>query len=225
MLKILFQYVYIGNLIYFLDWNDFGIDDRPFSSIVYGGPHDWFGSHGWHVEGAEDGEDWEELTEAYYRLLVKNNDPNIPKAIFSKTRKGRGYHVYDHKSHGAAHKRNSDLFWKTKEDFSKIYDVEFSGFGDSAGSTWEEQIEQAKSMFSTVFSVMKNNQEYVDFLADRLVSLGDSVPEEIKSCRISQNNSENYSEFYDINKLPDDILWRLESKPLIEMGFQNMRAL
>ena len=30
------------------------------------------------LEGAEDGENWEELTEAYYRLLVKNNDPNIP---------------------------------------------------------------------------------------------------------------------------------------------------
>ena len=211
----------LGNLVYFLDWNDFGIDDRPFSSIVYGGPNDWFGSHGWHVEGAEDGENWEELTEAYYRLLVKNTDPNIPKAIFSKTRKGRGYYVYDHKSHGAAHKRNSDLFWKTKEDFSNTYNVEFSGFGDVAEKSWEGQIDQAKLMFSTVFTVMKNNQEYVDFLADRLVSLGDSVPQEITSCRISKNNSKNYSEFCDINKLPDKIFVEPGVKAPNRVGFSK----
>ena len=211
----------LGNLVYFLDWNDFGIDDRPFSSIVYGGPNDWFGSHGWHVEGAEDGENWEELSEAYYRLLVKNTDPNIPKAIFSKTRKGRGYYIYDHKSHGAAHKRNSDLFWKTKEDFSNTYNVEFSGFGDVAEKSWEGQVDQAKLMFSTVFTVMKNNQEYVDFLADRLVSLGDSVPQEITSCRISKNNSKNYSEFCDINKLPDKIFVEPGVKAPNRVGFSK----
>ena len=61
----------LGNLIYFMDWNDFGIDARPFSSIVYGTPKDWFGSHGWHVEGTMNGENWSELTEAYYRLLIE----------------------------------------------------------------------------------------------------------------------------------------------------------
>ena len=44
----------LGNLVYFMDWNDYGIDNRPFSSIMYGGPKDWFSSHGWHVEGVED---------------------------------------------------------------------------------------------------------------------------------------------------------------------------
>ena len=69
----------LGNLVYFLDWNDFGIDARPFSSIVYGTPEDWFGSHGWHVEGTSDVEDWDGLTSAYYKLLVTNADPNTPK--------------------------------------------------------------------------------------------------------------------------------------------------
>ena len=73
----------LGNLVYFMDWNDFGIDNRPFSSIMYGGPDEWFGSHGWHVEGTEDGENWEQLIEAYYKLLVKNADPNVPKVIYS----------------------------------------------------------------------------------------------------------------------------------------------
>ena len=54
---------------------------------MYGGPKDWFGSHGWHVEGVEDGENWEEYTSAYYRLLITNAEKNIPKIIYSKNRK------------------------------------------------------------------------------------------------------------------------------------------
>ena len=52
------------------------------------------------------------------------NPKNIPKIIYSKTRKGRGYQIYDSKSHGAAHKRNSELFWKTKKDFSDKYSID-----------------------------------------------------------------------------------------------------
>ena len=211
----------LGNLVYFLDWNDFGIDDRPFSSIMYGGPNDWFGSHGWHVEGAEDGEDWEQLTRAYHRLLVDNAEPNIPKVIYSKTRKGRGYHVYDNKSHGAAHGRNSELFWKTKEDFSKIYNIDFPKFGEPAASTWEGQIDQAKSMFTTVFSIMENNGEYVDFLAERLVSLGESVPQEVSSCRLSEDHSADYSMLYDINTLPEDIFVKPGDKAPNRVGFSK----
>ena len=211
----------LGNLVYFLDWNDFGIDDRPFSSIMYGTPYDWFGSHGWHVEGAEDGEDWDQLVQAYHKLLVENADPNIPKVIFSKTRKGRGYHVYDNKSHGAAHSRNSQLFWKTKEDFSDIYNIDFQGFGDAAENTWEGQVDQAKSMFETVFSVMRNNEKYVDYLSERLVSLGDSVPREISKCKISKDQLNEHSELYNINTLPDDIFVDPGSKAPNRVGFSK----
>ena len=195
----------LGNLVYFMDWNDYGIDNRPFSSIIYGGPEDWFGSHGWHVEGAEDGENWEQVTDAYYKLLMENADPNIPKVIYSKTRKGRGYHVYDNKSHGTAHKRNSELFWKTKEDFARQYDLQFHEFGEAAAKTWEGQIKQAESMFRTVFSVMKNNLKYVDFLADRLVELGESVPEKNDSCRVTDQNPVNDPDLFNVEALPDDI--------------------
>ena len=49
----------------------------------------------WQVSGVEDGENWDEIANAYYNLLVKNPDPNKPKVVYSKTRKGRGYHKYD----------------------------------------------------------------------------------------------------------------------------------
>ncbi len=211
----------LGNLVYFMDWNDFGIDNRPFSSIMYGGPEEWFGSHGWHVEGAEDGENWEQVTNAYYKLLVKNADPNVPKVIYSKTRKGRGYHVYDNKSHGAAHKRNSELFWKTKEDFATIYDVQFDGFGEAAAESWDGQLDQATSMFKTVFSVMENNQDYVDYLANRLVELGESVPEQNAQCKVMVKNPSNDSELFNVDALPDDLFVSPGDKAPNRVGFSK----
>jgi transketolase len=37
----------VGNLIYVVDWNDYGIDSRPFSEIKSGTPKDWFEPYGW----------------------------------------------------------------------------------------------------------------------------------------------------------------------------------
>ena len=195
----------LGNLIYFLDWNDFGIDDRPFSSIVYGGPEDWFGSHGWHVEGVEDGEDWSQIVGAYHRLLVDNHETSVPKVIYSKTRKGRGYYIYDSKSHGAAHKRNSNLFWKTKKDFINKYEVTFEDFGGVANDSWEGQLDQARSMFETVFTVMSSNQEYVDYLSSRLIELGDSVPNKIKSCLVDPKTETNRKSIFGLSSIPKDM--------------------
>ena len=195
----------LGNLVYFMDWNDFGIDARPFSSVMYGTPEDWFGSHGWHVEGTMNGESWNELTEAYYRLLIEKADPNIPKALYARLRKGRGYYKYDNASHGAAHKRNSELFWKTKQDFAETYNVNFDGFGSNAAPTWEGQVDQARSLFNNVFSVLESNQLLVNYLTDTLTSIGDSVPEEIDGCKITVKNPAKDKNLFNVNTLPDDL--------------------
>jgi len=211
----------LGNLVYFMDWNDFGIDARPFSSIVYGGPEDWFGSHGWHVEGTLNGENWGDLTEAYHRLLVENADPNIPKIIYGQSRKGRGYHKYDYASHGAAHKRNSKLFWQTKQDFAEKYNIDFDGFGSEAPDSWDGQVDQAGSLFNDAFSVMESNQELVDYLANTLISVGDSVPEKIEGCKITVNNPGKDKSLFDVNSLPDDLFVAPGEKAPNRVGFSK----
>ncbi|MBC8323525.1 MAG: transketolase [Candidatus Marinimicrobia bacterium] len=211
----------LDNLIYFMDWNDFGIDNRPFSSIMYGTPEDWFGSHGWHVEGTMDGEDWESLTNAYYKLLVENAKPNQPKVLYARMRKGRGYHKFDHASHGAAHKRNSELFWKTKSEFAEKYNVDYECFGEGASDTWDEQVEQAKALFHTVFSVMEKNQELIDYLADTLVEIGDSVPNEIETCRVSAKNPTTDKSIFNINSLPSDLFVQPGEKAPNRVGFSK----
>lgn len=195
----------LGNLIYFVDWNDYGIDDRPFSSVVYGDPGDWFGSHGWQVEATREGEDWEALVQAYYHLVVEKADPQRPKILYAKMRKGRGYYVYDNKSHGTPHKRNSDLFWRTKQDFATKYGVAFEGFGEPAPSGREAQVEQASSLFRTVFSVLERDPALVDYLADTLVRLGQSVPAEVPTCRISNSNPLDDPALFDYSNLPPEL--------------------
>ena len=211
----------LGNLVYFMDWNDFGIDDRPFSSIVYGTPEDWFGSHGWHVEGTMNGEDWESLINAYYKLLVKKANPDQPKVLYARMRKGRGYYKFDNASHGAAHKRNSELFWKTKGDFAEKYNVDFECFGEQAPEYWNEQVDQAKSLFNTVFSVMENKQALVDYLADTLMEIGDSVPNELKTCRINANNPAEDKNIFNINTLPDELFVKPGEKAPNRVGFSK----
>ncbi len=211
----------LGNLIYFMDWNDYGIDNRPFSSIIYGTPEDWFKSHGWHVEGTMNGEDWESLTQAYHHLLVENAQPDQPKVLYARMRKGRGYYVYDNKSHGVAHKRNSDLFWKTKQDFAEKYNVEFDGFGQPAPPSWEEQVEQASTFFRTVFSVLENNQNLVNYLVNTLVNVGESIPEKIDGCRINSNNPAKDSKLFDVNSLPEDLFVKPGTKAPNRVGFSR----
>ena len=211
----------LGNLIYHLDWNDYGIDNRSISSILFGGPENWFGGHGWQVSGVEDGENWDELVNAYYNLLVKNLDPNKPKVIYSKTRKGRGYYKYDAHSHGSPHKRNSSLFWKTKEDFAKKYNVTFENLGSPAGGSREDHVNQAVSMFKTVFSVLSNNDDLINYLSDRLVSLGDSVPKQIKECRVNTEKEFEYQKLFNVDHLPEDLFVSPGTKAPNRMGFSK----
>ena len=214
----------LGNIVYYIDWNDFGIDSRPFSSIVKSTPQELFETSGWHVEGTDDNEDWESFTKAYYDLLVGKAKKNIPKMVYAKSRKGRGYHVFDEKSHGVPHKRNSDLFWKTKEDFAKKYDVSFSNFGEEAADSRQDQVEQARTYFHQVISVMHDNQSLVDYLADRLVEIGDSVPDSIDSCIVSESNPLDDKSLFDYSNYPKDLFVEPGTKIPNRVGFSKVAS-
>ena len=105
----------LDNLFFLIDWNDFGIDDHPFSKIVYGKPEDWFKSHGWRINGTEKGEDWQSVASTLIETINAENPDQLPSAIWTKTRKGRGYLKFDNASHGSPHPMNSDIFWEDKK--------------------------------------------------------------------------------------------------------------
>ena len=63
----------LNNLVFLIDWNDFGIDERPLSSVVYGTPADWFESYGWRVVGTEHGSEWPDVTRAMLEAARGDN--------------------------------------------------------------------------------------------------------------------------------------------------------
>ncbi len=196
----------LDNLYLMVDWNDFGIDPRPTSRVVYGTPNDWFSSHGWRVYGAEDGMDWAPLGRALLEAVHEAEPGMRPAAIWFRTRKGRGYGKYDYASHGAPHKMNSPEFWETKKPFQEKYGVRFEGFGEPAPESQEERMAQAEANYRIVMSVLRDDPELVRYLSDRLVELGESVPEEIPSLKISlEQNPFTDPELTDFRNYPPEV--------------------
>ena len=166
----------LNNLFFLVDWNDFGIDDRPTSSVVHGTPEDWFKPYGWNVFKADDGANWGDLAKAYLEMFACQKTSTAPGMLYFRTRKGRGYGVFDNKSHGAPHKMNSDLFWATKADFAKKYKVEFANFGQPAPADVAGQDAQCAQNLKVVTDVLRQDQALVDYLADTLLALAGDVP-------------------------------------------------
>ena len=168
----------LDNLYYLVDWNNFGIDNQPISSVMNGTPDDWFKPHGWRVFGTEKGMEWASVTETLMRMIYTPNNSKQPNMAWFKTLKGRGYGIFNNKSHGVPHKpMNSPAFWETKKPFMETYGIKFDGFGKPAPESNAAQVEQTRTNLARVFQVYEQFPELVDYVADYLVELGESVPE------------------------------------------------
>jgi transketolase len=196
----------LDNLYYLLDWNDYGIDDHKVSDAVYGTPTDWFASHGWRVVSTESGSEWGPVTRTVLELALGQQSDGAPSAAWFKTRKGRGYLKYDNVSHGSPHKRNSELFWQTKEPFVEKYGAEFTNFGGPAPDDPKDLRDEFEANLRAVIDVLHQDQDLIDYLADRLVEIGESVPEEVPGFRLGkQGNPFEDPELYDYENYPQDL--------------------
>jgi transketolase len=215
----------LDNLIVLFDWNDHGIDSFPNSSVMHGNPKVWYEAHGWRVAGASNGEDYGEITRALLEVVHADDTGGRPGMVWFKTRKGRGYHKYDFESHGAAHKRNSELFWKCRQDFSEKYGVTFDGAGVTDDPGEDACREQTKAWFETVFSVLRDDPELVTYLADTLVEQGESVPERPEGFRLTaaRNLAEDRAWLAPEN-LPDALFVAPGTKAPNRQGFSTFAA-
>ncbi len=196
----------LDNLYYLVDWNDYGIDDHRVSDAVYGTPTDWFASHGWRVVGTEEGSEWEPVLRTILELVMGEREDGVPSAAWFKTRKGRGYLKYDNASHGAPHKMNSELFWKLKESFAEKYGVEFANFGGGPPENPEAWGEEFEANLRVVIEVLRQDQLLIDYLADALVEIGESVPLDVEGFRLGkQGNPFEDPAFYDYENYPADL--------------------
>ena len=167
----------LDNLVVLLDWNDFGIDPRPASAVVYGTPADWFSSHGWRAWGAADGASPAQLARALLQATLDPEPGGRPAAVWARTRKGRGYGRFDAESHGAPHPAGSPAFWETKRAFQERYGVRFDGFGEPPPADPVARHARSLANLRTAISVLLDDAETCLFVADRLVELGEAIPD------------------------------------------------
>jgi len=197
----------LDNFHYVLDWNDYGIDSFAASSVIHGGPQQWFEPYGFRVHGADPGHEWEPVLRA---LLGATEDPakdGRPAAIWCRTRKGREYGKYDYASHGAPHKTNSPEYWETKRVFAEKYDVDFEGFGQPAPEDPDALRAQVRNNLEKVAQVLHRHEDTMAYLADRLVELGDSVPDAPAGLKLGQTNPLGDPKLFDFRHYPD-AMWK-----------------
>ena len=212
----------LGNLCYVVDWNDHGIDPHPVSSVVKGTPKEWFEPYGFNVDGTLDGHDYAAIGQAWSRLLARATK-TTPNMLWVKTRKGRGYGVVDAKSHGVPHTKNHALFWETKKAFAQRHGIELEGVDQPASEDSKAFREQTRNNMNRVLDVLRvKRPEVLEFLANRLVEIGESVPAEIPTCKVRPDvDPARDPRITDVARLPADLFVAPGTKAPNRAGFSK----
>jgi transketolase len=184
----------LSNLVFLLDWNDFGIDLRKASSVVHGGPDDWFRPYGWRVLGTESGMDWGPVTRTVLEVTHGQNPGATPSVAWFRTRKGRGYGKYDAPSHGTPHAMNSPEFWAVRKEFMDRYGITYEGVDEAAPTDPAKRTAQAEANLRIAMGVLRSDPDLVDYLSDRLLEVAATVPDRVEDFNLGRRGAALFSD-------------------------------
>jgi transketolase len=180
----------LSNLVFLLDWNDYGIDDVAIHEVVPGTPETWFNAYSWRVTGTMEGSQWAPVTRAVLEAARGENPDRVPSVAWFKTRKGRGYGKYDNKSHGTPHPMNSPEFWTVRKEFMARHGVEYAGVDEPAPADAKQREAQARHNFEVAIGVLRSHTEVVDAISDRLVEVAATVPDRVEGFNLGGHGAE-----------------------------------
>ena len=184
----------LNNLVFLLDWNDYGIDDPAVSSVVPGTPESWFKAYSWRVTGTMEGSEWGPVTRAVLEAARGENPDRVPSVAWFKTRKGRGYGKYDNKSHGTPHPMNSPEFWTVRKGFMERHGVQYLGVDEPAPTDAAEREAQARHNFEVAMGVLRSRTDVVDAISDRLVEVAALVPDKVEGFNLGGRGAEIFND-------------------------------
>ena len=177
----------------FLSDNNAGIDDALIGGVVHSKFEgyrliDQWTSYGWNVFSIPDGHDYTQIVGVLEAMEDSDPHDRRPMIVIGKTTKGYwpgatngkigaadqvvGYH-----SHPYAMKMNSDYFVALAQTFEQRYGVEFQGIRQGAVAAPRERLIQFKTKVDVAMSVL-DRHGLGDWLADRLVEIGDQVKDQ-----------------------------------------------
>jgi transketolase N-terminal domain/subunit len=174
--------------------NNAGIDDVLLGGVIdrkYDGYNliEQWTSYGWNVFTVEDGNDYGQVVAALKTMEEWDPEDRRPMIMIGKTIKGywpravdgkipgHGPQLISYPSHPYAMKMNSDYFVALAKTFEDHYGVEFQGIRNGAPADTRERLIQFKTNMDVVMSLLDRNG-LGDWLADRLVEIGDTVKDD-----------------------------------------------
>ena len=174
-----------------LSYNNAGIDDELVGSVirpVYDAYRieDQWAAYGWNVLTLDNGNDYDQVVAAFKTMEEWDHEDDRPMIVVGKTVKGWwpgavdgqipgfGEQVVSYHSHPYNLAMNGDYFVALAETFEKRFGVQFEGIRDGAVSDDRERLIQFKANIDVAMSVLDQNG-LGDWIADRLVEIGDSV--------------------------------------------------
>ncbi|MCH8062038.1 MAG: hypothetical protein IH861_06005 [Chloroflexi bacterium] len=179
----------------FLSYNNAGIDDELVGSVIkpqydaYRIQDQW-ASYGWNTLYLDNGNDFEQVVAALKTMEDWDPADDRPMIVIGKTVKGwwpaaengkipdYGDQIVSYASHPYAFAMNGDYFQGLAATFEKRFGVEFQGIRDGAVTDTRERLIQLKTNMDVAMSVLGENG-LGDWLADRLVEIGDSVDDDM----------------------------------------------
>ena len=175
-----------------LSYNNAGIDDSLVGGVIdpklaagYVIEDQWT-SYGWNVIALEDGNDYDQILAALRAMEDWDPSDRRPIIVVGQTTKGWwpaadnghvpgfGDQLVGYHSHPYELKMNEPYFVALAETFERRFGVEFEGIRNGPVSDERERLIQFKTNIDVAMSVLNQNG-LGDWLADRLVELGDSL--------------------------------------------------
>jgi transketolase len=170
--------------------NNAGIDDALLGGVInpkYDAYRiiDQWTSYGWNVITVEDGNDYAQVVDSLKKMDGWDPKDRRPMVVIARTVKGfwpaakngridDADQVVGYKSHPYGLKMNSDYFLPLAHSFENWYGVKFQGINEGPVKDPRERLIQFKTNIDVVMSLLDRNG-LGDWLAERLVSIGDSL--------------------------------------------------
>jgi transketolase len=198
--------------------NNAGIDDSLMGGVIdgkytgYDFIEQWR-SYGWNVMTMVNGHDYNQIVAGLKAMEDVDPSDRRPIIIIGKTIKGywpsasNGKidgtdQVVGYPSHPYAMKMNSDYFVLLAKTFEDRYGVQFQGIRDGAVTDTKQRLIQFKTNMDVAMSVLDKNG-LGDWLADRIVEIGDQVKDDFK-LRIDARQDPFLDERLRVANLPTD---------------------
>ena len=178
-----------------LSFNNAGIDNELIGGVIQ--PQydsyriiDQWSSYGWNVFSVDDANDISQVVAALKSMEDWDPNDRRPMILVGNTTKGwwpgavdgqipgYGDQIISYQSHPYTFAMNSDYFIALAKTFEDRYGVQFEGIGDGPVTDERERLLQYKANIDVVMSVL-GKEGIGDWLSQRLVSLGESVPDQI----------------------------------------------